>query len=154
MVSGTWRGTRKERDGPVSARILVGKVGLDGHDRGAKVIARGLRDAGFDVIYTGIRQKPRTIARAAVQEDVDAIGLSSLSGGHMANFTAVLEELEEMGRPDIPVYGGGIIPEEDAGELREKGIERIFGPGTELDEIVAFLEDELSSPSPSGSGDV
>jgi methylmalonyl-CoA mutase C-terminal domain/subunit len=143
----------KERVGSVKPRVLIGKVGLDGHDRGAKVIARGLRDAGFDVIYTGIRQKPRTIAQAAVQEDVDAIGLSSLSGGHMANFTAVLEELEEMGRPDIPVYAGGIIPEEDAEVLRERGIKRIFGPGTELDEIVSCLEDDLSSPSLSGGED-
>jgi len=124
-------------------RILIGKVGLDGHDRGAKVVARGLRDAGFDVIYTGIRKKPETIARAAVQEDVDAIGLSSLSGGHMTNFTDVLDHLNEMGRPDIPVFGGGVIPDEDVNELKDRGMREIFGPGTELSDIVAFLEDDL-----------
>lgn len=134
----------------MTKRILIGKVGLDGHDRGAKVVARALRDAGFDVIYSGIRKKPRSIARAAVQEDVDAVGLSSLSGGHMANFPDVLEALEEMGRPDIPVYGGGIIPEEDAGELKKMGMEEIFGPGTELKELADFLESELTEQS---SGD-
>jgi methylmalonyl-CoA mutase C-terminal domain/subunit len=125
-------------------RILIGKVGLDGHDRGAKVVARGLRDAGFDVIYTGIRKKPETIARAAVQEDVDAIGLSSLSGGHMTNFTDVLEALDDLGRPDIPVFGGGVIPDEDVEELKKRGMREIFGPGTDLSTIVEFLEDELN----------
>lgn len=127
----------------MAARVLIGKVGLDGHDRGAKVIARGLRDEGFDVIYTGIRQKPRAIARAAVQEDVDAIGLSSLSGGHMTNFSDVLEALEELGRPDIPVYAGGIIPEEDVQTLKEKGIQEVFGPGTEMSEIVDRFRSDL-----------
>lgn len=120
-------------------------MGLDGHDRGAKILARALRDGGFDVLYTGIRSKPREVARAAVQEDVDAIGLSSLSGGHMANFPEVLDALEELGRPELPVYGGGIIPEEDARKLKDQGIREIFGPGTELTEIVGFLRNELTS---------
>jgi methylmalonyl-CoA mutase C-terminal domain/subunit len=124
-------------------RVLIGKVGLDGHDRGAKVVARALRDAGFDVIYTGIRKRPSAIARAAVQEDVDAIGLSSLSGAHMANFTDVLEELEELGRSDIPIFGGGVIPEEDAEELKEAGMIEIFGPGTETSTIIDFLKNDL-----------
>lgn len=127
----------------MGTRILIGKVGLDGHDRGAKVIARGLRDEGFDVIYTGIRQKPNSIARAAIQEDVDAVGLSSLSGGHMTNFSDVLEALEELGRPDIPVYAGGIIPEEDVEALQNKGIREVFGPGTEIEEIVEQFRSDL-----------
>ncbi len=133
----------------MGARVLIGKVGLDGHDRGAKVIARGLRDEGFDVIYTGIRQKPKSIARAAIQEDVDAVGLSSLSGGHMTNFSDVLEALDDMGRPDIPVYAGGVIPEEDAEALKVKGIKEVFGPGTEIGTIVerfrADLEEQTDS---------
>lgn len=125
-------------------RILIGKAGLDGHDRGAKVVARGLRDAGFEVIYTGIRQTPEAVARTAVQEDVDAVGLSSLSGGHMTVFPAVIEEIEEMGRDDILVFGGGVIPDDDVEELKEKGMEEIFGPGTDIDVIVDFLEDHLA----------
>ncbi len=128
----------------MAPRILIGKVGLDGHDRGAKVVARALRDAGFDVIYTGIRKRPSAIARAAVQEDVDAIGLSSLSGGHMKNFSDVLEELEELGRSDIPVFGGGIIPEEDEEALKDAGMEEIFGPGTDTSVIVDYLETTLA----------
>lgn len=126
-------------------RVLIGKVGLDGHDRGAKVVARGLRDEGFEVIYTGIRKTPEEIAGAAVQEDVDVIGLSSLSGGHMTNFPAVLEELEKQGRADIPVFAGGIIPDDDAEELKDRGIIEVFGPGTDISTIVDFLETRLDA---------
>lgn len=125
-------------------RVLIGKVGLDGHDRGAKVVARGLRDAGYEVIYSGIRKTPEEIARAAVQEDVDVVGLSSLSGGHMTNFPAVLEELEDRGRSDIPVFAGGIIPDEDVEALKDEGLVEVFGPGTDLSTIVEFLESELT----------
>lgn len=125
-------------------RILIGKVGLDGHDRGAKVVARGLRDAGYEVIYTGIRQTPEAVARTAVQEDVDAVGLSSLSGGHMTVFPAVIEQLEEQERGDLLVFGGGVIPDDDAEELRKLGMAEIFGPGTDISVIVDFLEDNLS----------
>lgn len=124
-------------------RILIGKAGLDGHDRGAKVVARGLRDAGFEVIYTGIRQTPEAVARTAVQEDVDAVGLSSLSGGHMTVFPAVMDEIEQMGRDDILVFGGGVIPDDDVEELKEEGMAEIFGPGTDIDVIVDFLEEHL-----------
>lgn len=125
-------------------RILIGKVGLDGHDRGAKVVARALREEGFEVIYTGIRKSPDEVARAAVQEDVDVIGLSSLSGGHMSNFPKVLDELNDLGRPDIPVFAGGVIPEEDAVELKERGIEELFGPGTDISEIVEIFKEHTS----------
>lgn len=124
-------------------RILIGKAGLDGHDRGAKVVARGLRDAGYEVIYTGIRQTPEAVARTAVQEDVDAVGLSSLSGGHMTVFPAVMEELEAMGRDDVLVFGGGVIPDDDATALKEMGMEEIFGPGTDIEVIVDFLDSHL-----------
>ncbi|MFB6344998.1 MAG: cobalamin B12-binding domain-containing protein [bacterium] len=129
----------------MTERILVGKVGLDGHDRGAKVVARGLRDAGYEVIYSGIRKTPEEIARAAVEEDVDVVGLSSLSGGHMTNFPDVLEELERLGRPDIPVFAGGVIPEEDAETLKDQGILEVFGPGTDISTIIEYLETNLFS---------
>ncbi|MFB6356877.1 MAG: cobalamin B12-binding domain-containing protein [bacterium] len=124
-------------------RIMIGKAGLDGHDRGAKVVARGLKDAGYEVIYTGIRQTPEDVASTAVQEDVDAVGLSSLSGGHMAVFPEVIDQLEELGRGDIPVFGGGVIPDDDAEELKEIGMEEIFGPGTDIEEILKFLDELL-----------
>lgn len=127
----------------MSSRVLIAKVGLDGHDRGAKVVARRLRDAGFEVIYTGIRKTPEQVARAAVQEDVEAIGLSSLSGGHMTVFPEVMEELEKRGRGDVLVFAGGVIPEEDQEKLKDLGIKEIFGPGTDLDRIVEYLENEL-----------
>lgn len=127
----------------VPRRILIGKVGLDGHDRGAKVVARGLRDAGFEVIYTGIRRTAEEVARTAIQEDVDAVGLSSLSGGHMAVFPKVVQALEERGRKDILLFGGGVIPEEDAKGLKRQGIREIFGPGTSIERIVTFLRDRL-----------
>jgi methylmalonyl-CoA mutase C-terminal domain/subunit len=130
-------------DVPAPKRILVAKPGLDGHDRGAKVVARALRDAGFEVIYTGLRQTPEQIAQAAVQEDVDAVGLSSLSGAHRELFPAVVRALRVAGAGDVPVFGGGIIPQEDITALREQGIEWIFPPGTDTREIVSFLRQRL-----------
>jgi methylmalonyl-CoA mutase C-terminal domain/subunit len=117
-------------------RVLVGKPGLDGHDRGAKFISRALRDAGFEVIYTGIRRTPAEIAAASVQEDVHAVGLSSLSGAHLNLFPAVIEELKKLGAGDIPVLGGGVIPDEDIPVLKEKGIVEVFTPGTPLENIL------------------
>ncbi len=117
-------------------RILIGKPGLDGHDRGAKFIARALRDAGFEVIYTGIRRTVDEIAAAAIQEDVAAVGLSSMSGAHMRLFPAVVNALARAGGGDIPVLGGGIIPEEDIPALQEAGIRAIFTPGTSIDTII------------------
>ena len=122
-------------------RILVGKPGLDGHDRGAKFIAQALRDAGFEVVYTGIRRSPEEIAAAAVQEDVDAIGLSSLSGAHMRLFPAVVEALKKAGAPEIPVLGGGVIPDEDIVALKSAGIVEIFTPGTPVDKIISAFQD-------------
>jgi methylmalonyl-CoA mutase, C-terminal domain len=120
-------------------RVLIAKPGLDGHDRGAKVIARALRDAGFEVIYTGIRQTPEMIAEAALQEDVDAIGLSILSGAHMTLFPRILEELRKRGLDDVVVWAGGIIPETDVPGLREMGIRAVFGPGSPTSETIEFL---------------
>lgn len=117
-------------------RVLIGKPGLDGHDRGAKFIARALRDAGFEVIYTGIRRTPDEIAAAAIQEDVHAVGLSSMSGAHLRLFPAVVEALQKAGGDDIPVLGGGIIPEEDIPVLKEAGIRAVFTPGTPIDTII------------------
>ncbi len=124
-------------------RVLVAKPGLDGHDRGAKVVARALRDAGMEVIYTGLRQTPEMIVRAAVDESVDVIGLSILSGAHMALFPRIMELLREEGADDIIVIGGGIIPEDDVPELKKAGIAEIFGPGTPLNEIVDFIKDHV-----------
>src|SRR5512132_1429705 len=120
-------------------RILVAKPGLDGHDRGAKIIARALRDAGFEVIYTGLHQTPEMIAEAAVQEDVDAIGLSILSGAHLTLFPAVLAELKGRGGGDIVVFGGGIIPDVDAPALKEAGVAAIFTPGASTQDIVEWV---------------
>jgi methylmalonyl-CoA mutase C-terminal domain/subunit len=119
--------------------VLVAKPGLDGHDRGAKVVAAALRDAGMEVVYTGLHQTPEMIASAAVQEDVDVVGLSILSGAHMTLFPRVRELLVQQGRPDILVTGGGIIPREDMDTLQEKGIGRLFGPGTPTAELVAYI---------------
>ena len=121
-------------------RILVAKPGLDGHDRGAKVIARALRDAGMEVIYTGLRQSPEDIAAAAIEEDVDAIGLSCLSGAHMTLFPRVVQVLKKRGASDIVVAGGGIIPPEDVPKLKKAGLRGVFGPGTPLADIVEFFE--------------
>jgi len=120
-------------------RVLVAKPGLDGHDRGAKVVAAALRDAGMEVVYTGLHQTPEMIASAAVQEDVDVVGLSILSGAHMTLFPRVRELLVQQGRPDILVTGGGIIPREDMDALQVKGIGRLFGPGTPTAELVAYI---------------
>ena len=125
-------------------RVLIAKPGLDGHDRGAKVIARALRDAGMEVVYTGIRQTPEMIAEAALQEDVDVIGLSILSGAHMALFPRVMDLLRENDMEDVLVVAGGIIPDEDTPALNEMGIKGIFGPGTSTDTIVAFIRENVS----------
>jgi len=120
-------------------RILVAKPGLDGHDRGAKVIARALRDAGFEVIYTGLHQTPEMIAEAAVQEDVDAVGLSILSGAHLTLFPAVIDELRRRGATDMAVFGGGIVPDEDVPTLTKAGVARVFTPGASTQEIVDWI---------------
>jgi methylmalonyl-CoA mutase C-terminal domain/subunit len=125
------------------ARILIAKPGLDGHDRGAKVVARGLSEAGYEVIYTGLHQTPEQIAEAALQEDVDAVGLSILSGAHMTLFPRVMELLTKGGGESIMVFGGGIIPEEDIEELKQRGVEAIFTPGSSISDIVSFLEERL-----------
>jgi methylmalonyl-CoA mutase C-terminal domain/subunit len=124
-------------------RVIVAKVGLDGHDRGAKVVARALRDAGVEVIYTGLHQTPEQVVAAAIQEDVDAVGLSILSGAHMTLFSRVTELLRERNASDIVVFGGGIIPEEDIGELYRMGVAKIFTPGTPTADIVAWVRSEL-----------
>jgi methylmalonyl-CoA mutase C-terminal domain/subunit len=121
-------------------RVLVAKPGLDGHDRGAKVVAASLRDAGMEVIYTGLHQTPEMIATAAVQEDVDVVGLSILSGAHMTLFPRVLDLLKEQGREDILITGGGIIPKEDMDALHALGTGRLFGPGTPTSELVEYIK--------------
>ncbi len=122
-------------------RVLVAKPGLDGHDRGAKVVAAALRDAGMEVIYTGLHQTPEMIATAAVQEDVDVVGLSILSGAHMTLFPRVRELLREQGRDDILITGGGIIPKEDMESLQRQGVGRLFGPGTSTTELVEYIRE-------------
>lgn len=128
-------------------RIVVAKPGLDGHDRGAKVVARALRDAGFEVIYTGLHQTPAQIAEAAVQEDADAVGLSVLSGAHMTLFKAVIEELASRDAADIPVFGGGIIPAEDIPVLEEMGVAKIFTPGARMQDIVDWVQRSIALPA-------
>ena len=125
-------------------RVLVAKPGLDGHDRGAKVVARGLRDAGFEVIYTGLHQTPEMIARAALDEDVDAVGISIMSGAHMTLMPRIVELLRKQGQDKVPVFGGGIIPEEDLAPLKEAGIEAVFTPGTTIGEIVEWLNKRVT----------
>lgn len=132
--------------GASKIRVLVAKPGLDGHDRGAKVVARALRDAGIEVIYTGIRQTPEMIVEAAIQEDVDAVGLSILSGAHLELFPPIIEGLKKKGRGDVLIVAGGIIPDEDIPSLKKTGIKAIFGPGTSTDKIVEFIKQELASP--------
>lgn len=124
-------------------RVLIAKPGLDGHDRGAKVVARALRDAGMEVVYTGLRQTPEQIVQAAIQEDVDALGLSILSGAHMHLFERVIELLREAGIEDLLVFGGGIIPDQDIPELKRLGVTEVFQPGTTTREIIEFLEKAL-----------
>ena len=121
-------------------RILIGKVGLDGHDRGIKLIARALRDAGIEVIYTGLHQTPEQVVSTAIQEDVDAIGLSILSGAHNTLFRRVLELLKERDGGEIAVFGGGIIPDDDVPPLKAAGVKAIFGPGAPMQDIVAFVK--------------
>lgn len=124
-------------------RILIAKPGLDGHDRGAKVIARALRDAGHEVIYSGLHQTPAQIAETALQEDVDAVGLSSLSGAHKTLFPQIVEELGKRGSSDVVVFGGGVIPESDIPALQDAGIAMIFTPGTPLEEITAWVSENI-----------
>jgi methylmalonyl-CoA mutase cobalamin-binding domain/chain len=125
-------------------RIIVAKPGLDGHDRGAKIVARALRDAGYEVIYTGLHQTPEQIAETAIQEDADAVGLSCHSGAHMTLFPRVVQLLRDQGAGDVLVFGGGIIPKEDIPKLKERGIEEIFTPGTATSEILRWLEARLA----------
>ena len=120
-------------------RVVIAKPGLDGHDRGAKIIARALRDAGMEVIYTGLHQTPEMIATAAVQEDVDVVGLSILSGAHMTLFPRVRQLLDEMGRKDVLLTGGGIIPREDIDTLQQRGVGRLFGPGTPTTDLIQYI---------------
>ncbi len=124
-------------------RVLVAKPGLDGHDRGAKVIARALRDAGMEVVYTGIRQTPEMIAEAAIQEDVDVVGMSILSGAHMVLFPKIMDLLHQGGMDDVLVVAGGIIPDEDVQTLRDLGVQGVFGPGTSTDTIVEFIRQNV-----------
>jgi len=125
-------------------RVVVGKPGLDGHDRGAKVVARALRDAGMEVIYTGLHQTPEQIVATALQEDADAIGLSVLSGAHMTLFTRLVELLAERGASDVVVFGGGIIPEEDIAKLAEMGVAKVFTPGATTAEIVDWVRSNVA----------
>ncbi len=133
----------QKNSAPRKIRILLAKPGLDGHDRGIHVIASALRDAGFEVIYTGLRQTPRNIVAAAVQEDVDAIGLSVLSGAHMVQFPHVLEQMRAQGLGDVLLFGGGIISSEDARQLQQMGVGELFGPGTPMRDIVDYLNRSL-----------
>jgi len=126
-----------------TVRVVVAKPGLDGHDRGAKIVARALRDAGFEVIYTGLHQTPEQIVATAVQEDADAIGLSVLSGAHNYLFKRVLELLKEKGADDVAVFGGGIIPPEDIAALKEMGVKELFTPGTSTQDIVRFVREHI-----------
>ena len=131
-----------------SIRVIIAKPGLDGHDRGAKVVARALRDAGVEVIYTGLHQTPEQIVSAALQEDADAIGLSILSGAHMTQFSRVLELLKERDASDITVFGGGIIPDADIAELERMGVAKIFTPGATTTEIVDWVRSALGTQEP------
>jgi methylmalonyl-CoA mutase C-terminal domain/subunit len=135
-----------------SIRVIIAKPGLDGHDRGAKVVARALRDAGVEVIYTGLHQTPEQIVATAVQEDADAIGLSILSGAHMTQFSRVLELLREANAADIVVFGGGIIPDVDIAELSAMGVAKIFTPGAATHEIVDWVNSELAAKAESRAG--
>jgi methylmalonyl-CoA mutase C-terminal domain/subunit len=126
-------------------RILVAKPGLDGHDRGVKLVARALRDAGFEVLYTGLHQTPDQIAAAAVQEDVDAIGVSTMSGAHMTLLPRILDALKHRGSSDVPVFAGGIIPDEDRAKLKASGIAEIFTPGTPTDSVVQWVKANVHS---------
>jgi methylmalonyl-CoA mutase, C-terminal domain len=126
-------------------RILTAKVGLDGHDRGIKVISRALRDAGIEVIYTGLHQTPQMVVETAIQEDVDGIGISLLSGAHMTLFPEIIRLLKERGAEDIVVFGGGIIPDSDVGALEKIGVDKVFTPGTSLDEAVSYVKERFGA---------
>jgi len=126
-------------------RVLVAKPGLDGHDRGAKVVARALRDAGMEVIYTGIRQTPDMIVEAAIQEDADVVGLSILSGAHLELCPAITQGLRKKGREDVLIIAGGIIPEDDVSALQQMGVKAVFGPGTSTEDIVSFIRKEVAA---------
>jgi methylmalonyl-CoA mutase C-terminal domain/subunit len=128
----------------IKIRVLVAKPGLDGHDRGAKVVARALRDAGMEVVYTGIRQTPEMIVEAAVQEDVDVVGLSILSGAHLELFPPIIEGLKKKGKTDVLLVAGGIIPDEDVQALQKIGIKAVFGPGTPTPKIIEFIRSKLA----------
>jgi methylmalonyl-CoA mutase C-terminal domain/subunit len=128
-------------------RVLLAKPGLDGHDRGAKVVARALRDAGMEVIYTGIRQTPEMIVEAAIQEDVDIVGLSILSGAHLELFPSIIEGLRKKGRQDAIVIAGGIVPEDDIPALQQMGVKAVFGPGTSTEDIIHFIQKETTERS-------
>jgi methylmalonyl-CoA mutase, C-terminal domain len=134
-------------------RVLVAKPGLDGHDRGVRVIARGFRDAGHEVIYTGVHQTPEQIVSTAIQEDVDLVGLSCLSGAHLFLFSEVVRQLRERGAGDITVVGGGIIPDEDIPRLKEAGVREVFLPGTSLDEILRWTDENVHPASARGESD-
>ena len=128
-------------------RVLLAKPGLDGHDRGAKVVARALRDAGMEVIYTGIRQTPEMIVEAAIQEDVDVIGLSILSGAHLELFPPIIDGLANKGREDVLVIAGGIVPEDDIPALQQMGVKSVFGPSTSTQDIIRFIKKEATRSS-------
>ena len=128
-------------------RVLIAKPGLDGHDRGAKIVARALRDAGMEVIYTGIRQTPQMIAEAALQEDVDVVGLSILSGAHMELFPRVVHELKDRGVDEVVLFCGGIIPEEDVPAIEAMGFRGVFGPGTNTNDIIEFVRSHVPAPT-------
>jgi methylmalonyl-CoA mutase, C-terminal domain len=134
-------------------RVLVAKPGLDGHDRGVRVIARGFRDAGHEVIYTGVHQTPEQIVSTAIQEDVDLVGLSCLSGAHLFLFSEVVRQLREKGAGDIVVVGGGIIPDEDIPRLKEAGVREVFLPGTSLDDILRWTDENVHPVSARGESD-
>jgi methylmalonyl-CoA mutase C-terminal domain/subunit len=129
-------------------KVLIAKPGLDGHDRGAKVLARGLRDEGFEVVYTGLRQTPEMVAAAALQEDVDVVGLSILSGAHMTLLPRICDLLRERGLGDVLVTAGGIIPDDDVPRLREAGVAAVFGPGTTIGEVATFLRENVRPRDP------
>ena len=137
--------SKNNQSGPI--RVLIGKPGLDGHDRGAKVVARALRDAGMEVIYTGLHQTPEMIVTSAVQEDVDCLGMSILSGAHMTLFSEVMSLLKDRDAEDIVVFGGGIIPDDDAEELKKLGVKELFPPGTTTQDIVSWVESNVQSKS-------
>ena len=128
-------------------RVVIAKPGLDGHDRGAKIVARALRDAGMEVVYTGLHQTPEQIVETVVQEDADAVGLSVLSGAHMTLFARLAELLDERGIDDVVVFGGGIIPDEDIPELERLGVQKIFTPGATTEEIVGWVREHVGAPA-------